>query len=190
MGSDGEALNASKRSAMPSEPTSACIPPEPIKRSRRGHPSMRLDLMPTQISAVRCGRKRCVARNLTVCCVGRCCCRHLGTTQTTVLFDIDSQSCASDNGTISADGALHASVLPTACELIPLAQPAFSRLTACGASVRSHFQGRWGNLSASVSKQSGVRPPADMDVASRHASGVVCDLQQRRQSIACTPWVR
>ena len=43
VGFDGRSLNASKCLDTPSKPTSARRPPEPTKRSGRGHPSVRVD---------------------------------------------------------------------------------------------------------------------------------------------------
>ena len=109
MGFDGGSLNASKCPEMPSKPTSARRPPEPMKRSRRGHPPTRLDPIPTHISDIRHGSEHRFSSNLTVHRVGRCCRRRVSHREATLFFYYEFEVCPRVHGTIcsNANGTLH-----------------------------------------------------------------------------------
>jgi len=109
---------------------------------------------------------------LTVRRLGRCCRRRLSITRTTILFDIDDESCTSDGGTARTEGALHAGASPAASELISLDHPVLAMLTVCGASVCSWLKADRERYSAYDNVLSSVGPPADMDSTGEHASEV------------------
>ena len=88
------------------------------------------------------------------------------------------------------DGALHAEALPTACELLLLAYPAFHVLTACHVSAHSQLEADGRRYAASVNALIVCRSPADTGRVGGHVSEVGGSLQRRGRWVVCMPRVR
>ena len=110
--------------------------------------------------------------------------------QASFFFEFCNESCSSDSGIICMDGVLHAEALPTACELLLLAYPAFHVLTACHVSAHSQLEADGRRYAASVNALIVCRSPADTGRVGGHVSEVGGSLQRRGRWVVCMPCVR
>ena len=116
-GFDGGSLDASKRPETPLEPTFARIPPDPLQRSGRDYPSMRLDPIPTHINTIGHRFCRSVLRNLTARRVGCCCGRQSSDRVAALIFYYHAESCFRDRCATRTNGTLHVDVISTSYTL-------------------------------------------------------------------------
>ena len=108
MGFDGRSLNASKCPETSSKPTSARLPPDPMKRSRRGHPSTRLDHIAARYDPFRHASHEPFVSDLTVRRVGCCCRRRMSNREAALFFYYHVETCLLDRSTTCTNGVFHA----------------------------------------------------------------------------------